>query len=84
MKKSKHVLVWRGPGPAPELEGFLCTEGIRAKALYRGKSLYGEVQGIVSNGHMGHPPVDKHTDTTENTTFPQLRWREVKKAVSKV
>ena len=35
--------------------GVRLQRGVRAKALYRGRSLYGEVQGIMSNGHMGHP-----------------------------
>ena len=43
-------------------------------------SLYGEVQCIMDNGHMGSPPCGQNdllTDKTENTTLPQLRWRTV-------
>ena len=39
-------------------------------------SLAGEVQCIIGNGHMGPPP-NIMTNTTENITFPQLRWRAV-------
>ena len=39
---------------------------------------YGEVQCIMGNADMGPPtPVDRMTDTTENITFPQLRWLAV-------
>ena len=38
---------------------------------------YGEVQCIMDNGHMGPLPPCRQTDTTENITFPQLRWRAV-------
>ena len=38
--------------------------------------LYSEVQGIMDNGHVG-TPVNRMTDTCENTTLPQLRWRAV-------
>ena len=31
------------------------------------------VQWVMGNGHMA-PPVNRQTDTTENITFPQLRW----------
>ena len=45
-------------------------------------ALYSEVQCIIGNGHMRTPPplpwTARQTDTTENITFPQLRWREVK------
>ena len=39
------------------------------------ESLYGEVQGIIGNGHMGLPllPPNGKTETTENITFPQFR-----------
>ena len=37
-----------------------------------GGSLYGEVQWIMNNGHMGNP-LNRMTDITEDTTFPQLR-----------
>ena len=37
--------------------------------------LYGEVQCIIGNGHMGSPC--GQTDTTENITFSQLRWQAV-------
>ena len=33
--------------------------------------------GIIRSGHMGTPPVNGQTDTTENITFPQLRWKTV-------
>ena len=38
--------------------------------------VYSKFQCIMGNGHMG-PPVDRHTHTGENITFPQLRWRVV-------
>ena len=39
-------------------------------------SLYREVQCIMRNDHMGPLWTDRHTQThtTENVTFPQLRW----------
>ena len=37
-------------------------------------TLYSEVQCIMGNG----THVNRQTDTIENTTFPQLRWRVVK------
>ena len=38
--------------------------------------LYSEVQCIMGNGYMGTlPSVDRQTHTSENITFPQLRWR---------
>ena len=48
------------------------------KFLERGRgmerlSLYGEVQCIIDNGHMGSSPCGQNdllTDTTENTTLP--------------
>ena len=41
--------------------------------------LYSEVQCIMGNGHIwGAPPLTEwRTDTTENITFPQHRWRAV-------
>ena len=40
--------------------------------------LYSEVQYIMGNGHMGTAcPLSRMTDTTENITFPQLRWQAV-------
>ena len=36
------------------------------------ESMYGEVQCIMGYGHMR--PSCGQTDTTENNTFPQLRW----------
>ena len=39
------------------------------------KALYTEVQYIMGNGHMGSPLVSSLTDTSENITFLQLRWR---------
>ena len=44
-----------------------------ARALYRGWSLYGEVQGIMGNGHMGQ--TCGQTDMPENITFPKQIWR---------
>ena len=42
------------------------------------RRVYIDVQCIIGNGHMGTPsPVDRQTDTCENITFPQLRWRLV-------
>ena len=36
-------------------------------------------QCIMSNDHMGNPPnTNRMTDTCENITFPQLRFRSVK------
>ena len=42
--------------------------------------MYAKVQCIVASGHMGIPlPHPRgETDTTENFTFPKLRWRAVK------
>ena len=44
--------------------------------------LYSEVQCIMGNGHETPLPLpdrmtDLRPDTTENITFPQLRWRAV-------
>ena len=47
----------------------------------KGGPMYGEVQCIMSNGHMEPMPVDIMTDrriTTENITFLQLSWQAVK------
>ena len=52
--------------------------GARAKAQYRG-SLYGEIQGIMGNGHMGPSPVDKMTATTKNIISQQICSRLVMK-----
>ena len=38
------------------------------------RSLYGEVQCIMGNGHMGLL-VNRQADTTENITFPKLSCR---------
>ena len=55
-------------------------------SLYRGapglelrlrESLYGEVQYIMGNGHMGPPWKDRQTHATGNITFPKLRWLAV-------
>ena len=48
------------------LGGGFCTV---KSHVGRGGSLYGEVQCIMCNGHMG-PPVNRQTGTTENITFP--------------
>ena len=37
-----------------------------------------EVQCSTGNGHIGPLPFCEQTDTTENITFQQLRWRAVK------
>ena len=37
------------------------------------RALYSEVECIMGNGDMGTPC--EQTDTTENITFPQIRWR---------
>ena len=43
-----------------------------------GGYLYSEVQWIMGNGHIGTTPLmGRMTDTTENITFPQLRWGTV-------
>ena len=42
--------------------------------LGEGVSLYDEVQFVMGDGHMG-PPWEQ---TTEDITFPQLRWWGVK------
>ena len=42
--------------------------------MFRGR-LYSEVQCIMGNGHIG-PPCGQ-TQTTENITFPRLRWQMV-------
>ena len=44
------------------------TGGIRGQGV-----LYGEVQFIMGNGHMGLP-MDRQTYTIGNITFPKLRW----------
>ena len=45
--------------------------------------LYSAVQCIMGNSHMRTPPMDSmtdwRTDTYENITFSQLRWRAVRK-----
>ena len=41
-------------------------------------TLYSEVQCIMDNGHIG---THRQTDTTENITFPKLRWPAVKKSI---
>ena len=42
--------------------------------------LYSEALCIMSNCHMGpHPPMNRQTDTSENITFPQLRWQAAMK-----
>ena len=61
-----------GPGsePGPGLRGvpFLMS--------WKGAgALYSEVQCIMGNGHMESP--HGQTDSNENITFPQLRWRAV-------
>ena len=40
-----------------------------------GVNKFQQVQCIMGNDHI---PVDRRTYTSENITFPQLRWREVK------
>ena len=35
-----------------------------------GGSLYGQVQCIMGNGHMGPPPPNRMIDMIENITFP--------------
>ena len=46
----------------------------------QGGSLFGEVQCIMGNGRITPPPscTEWLTDTTENITFPEFRWRVVK------
>ena len=41
--------------------------------------MYREFQCIMVNGNMGTPALFpcEQTDTTENITFPQLRWRAI-------
>ena len=41
-------------------------------------SLYGEVKGIMRNGHIWPHTVDKQTHRTKNCTFQQLHWQAVK------
>ena len=43
----------------------------------RGSLYGGDVQCIMGNYHIGSPSVNRQTHTTENITFPQLRWRAV-------
>ena len=45
-------------------------------------SLYGEMQFIMGIGHTPPPFPCGQTDTTENITFPLLRWRALKMLVS--
>ena len=40
--------------------------------------LYNEVQCIMVMVTWDQSPLNRMTDTTENITFPQLRWRVVK------
>ena len=40
-----------------------------------GEALYSELDCIMVNGHMGDPR--EQTDTSENITFLQVRWRVV-------
>ena len=54
----------------PSPEGVV-REGVRAREW----SLYGEVNCIMCNGHIG--TLCGQTGMTENITFPQLRWRVV-------
>ena len=54
--------------PCPE---GVVREGVRAREW----SLYGEVNCIMCNGHIG--TLCGQTGMTENITFPQLRWRVV-------
>ena len=73
---SKVSLLGRGAGI---MKWRPCTGlGLGDVPVQRG-SLYGEVQGIMGNGHMGTPceQMDWQTHTTENITFQQLSWREV-------
>ena len=49
---------------------FRCSGG-------RMGSLYDKVQYIMGNGHLVLPC--EQTDTTENITFIQVGWREVKR-----
>ena len=54
-----------GVGGGPQEEERVPFEHVR------GRSMYGEVQCIMANGHMGPPhPPDRQTDITENITFP--------------
>ena len=41
-------------------------------------TLYSEIQCIMSNGHMGPPPLNRMTDTCDNNTYPQLCWAATK------
>ena len=50
-------------------------QGLGVPGLMSGEGvgrLYSEVQGIMDNGHMGTPLVNRQTPR-ENITFPQLR-----------
>ena len=60
--------------------GFGPGDPYLVRSHVQGGSLYGELQCITGNGHMGTdvPSRQTHTHTTENITFPQFRWRPLK------
>ena len=58
---------------------FEQVTGLGHQKSLTGKSLYSVVLWIITNGHMGLSSswTERQIETTENITFPQLRWRVV-------
>ena len=56
------------------------VQGDRGRARGGGPALYSKFHCVMGNVHLGpsHGKTDWRTDTYENITFPQLRWRTVK------
>ena len=54
------------------------SRGSGVPGLMARGTLCREVQCIMGNGYKGIP-LNRMTDTCENITFPQLRWRVVMK-----
>ena len=65
-----------GTGPMSYVQGWGAGAGGAMSDAGLGRALYSKVQWIIGNGHMGTPC--EQTETSENITFPQLRWRAVK------
>ena len=69
--------------PVSHVWGARTGGGVGARGpishVWRWLAWYSEVLCIISNGHMGIPLplVDRQIHASENTTFPQLRWRAV-------
>ena len=66
-------------GVGPEGSVYNEVPCSRDRAGVRGLgSMYSEVQYIMGDGLISPPPQHRQTCTTENFTFPQLRWWVVK------